>query len=474
MADLDNPAGQPASFFQTQNKSNVFNEKYQFLNDSYDGTGGYVTGAYLIPHTREEEMRYNRRVLSMYYLNYIRPIVNSHVNPIWRVEPTREFNPDQITEEFINDVDGRGHDINSFMKRSGHFAKLHGKTFIVVDNFSDVPDNLAAVVEERKFPYSILVTADRVRTWKQDRFGNLIEFSYVEPKDGVTGSNEANSITLTIDKDQDKNVRVWTPEEWRIETTGGEFIKGGENPLGYVPVVEYASVESEDFLPASEFFQISKMNFRLFNLLSEIQEIESNQMYPVLTIPSNNNKDYALGSQNGLMFDPEAPRPDYIAPPSDPIKTLMANAEIMVRNIHTMAGLTYTQSVSNLSAESKKWDFEKTESMLKAFSQRSQSAEEAIVFIFEDWMDINTNYQVDYSQEFGVASLTDELERAVESLQLPLGANAAAEVTKKYIMKEFAFADDKTKEILEESIDNEAQDNNDQEATEQDLGTDEE
>ena len=38
-----------------------FINKYELLDDSYRGTGGYEDGSYLIPHPREKVDKYNRR-----------------------------------------------------------------------------------------------------------------------------------------------------------------------------------------------------------------------------------------------------------------------------------------------------------------------------------------------------------------------------------------------------------------------------
>ena len=54
------------------------------LRDAYHGTGGFETGSYLVQYPVENATKFLRRQQISYYLNYLRPIVDSHVTPIFR------------------------------------------------------------------------------------------------------------------------------------------------------------------------------------------------------------------------------------------------------------------------------------------------------------------------------------------------------------------------------------------------------
>ena len=81
-----------------------------------------------------------------------------------------------------------------------------------------------------------------------------------------------------------------------------------------------------DFITKAEFFQVAKASHRLYNLTSNIQEQEDNQMFPILTLPKDGREQKTLGTNNALLFPPSASKgPEYIAPSVDPINTLIQN-----------------------------------------------------------------------------------------------------------------------------------------------------
>ena len=129
---------------------------YNFLNDAYYGRGGFRDGSYLVSHPREAADKFLKRKELSYYLNYVAPVVNSHVNPVFRKEPEREWSNNELFSAFIKDVDKASTKLSRFMKRAALMAKLQGVAFIVVDNESEQPQTLADAHAKRAFPYIYL------------------------------------------------------------------------------------------------------------------------------------------------------------------------------------------------------------------------------------------------------------------------------------------------------------------------------
>lgn len=103
--------------------------KYELLDNSYRASGGFETGEYLIPHPSEKESKYVRRKNMSYFINYVKPIVDAHVNPIFKSEPIRS-GASTIFSLFEDDVDGNNTTLTRFMKKAAIRAKLHGVEFI--------------------------------------------------------------------------------------------------------------------------------------------------------------------------------------------------------------------------------------------------------------------------------------------------------------------------------------------------------
>ena len=420
---------------------------FKFLRDSYFGTGGYKDGNYIIPHVREELVRYNRRKRMAYYKNYIKILVNSITTPIWREEPTRQYNESaSLFNVFLEDVDLKRNDLTQFMKKAGMFAKLMGKSFILMDNFSDPAIGLSEAVEMRNLPYLVLITADRIVDWEIDSFGNLIRITYAEPEGNTT-------------KEKPKMLeKTWTVDNWVLyDPEKKKVVREGENTLGEIPIIEYWGTESDQFLPESDLYQVARIAFRVFNLDSEITEIESNQMYPMLVLPDNGIQNMSVGTSSGLKFDPEGQKPSYIAPPDTPIKVLKENESDLIADMFELTGFFKSAGINNLSAKSKEWDYERTEKILNDFSLNSQIVENMIGIMFELFTNETVNLVSQYSKKFGVANLFNEVERSVEALNLNLGPIGNAEIKKKYARQEFAYSSEETIKAVLESIDKQAE-----------------
>ena len=171
----------------------VLIDKYELLDNAYRASGGFEDGSYLIPHPREQAEKYIRRKNMSYYINYVKPVVDGHVNPIFKSKPIRKgLSP--TYEKFIQDVDGNGTTLTRFMKKAAIRAKLHGVEFIIVDMEQLEEGQIVTekdIIEQRLYPYLYLVSPSQVNNWALDKFGRLIYFSYtitnnVIGEDGIT------------------------------------------------------------------------------------------------------------------------------------------------------------------------------------------------------------------------------------------------------------------------------------------------
>lgn len=346
---------------------------YTKLKDAYYGTGGFNNGNYLIRHPRESDEKYKMRRDTSYYLNYVSSVVDGHVNPIFRAPISRDWNGEGIQkefEQFSNDVDCLGTNIDSFMKMAALASKLYSVAFIVVDNFQEIPETKDKSIEERLFPYLYLVEPSAVTDYKLDRLGRLIEFSFKEKsEDG-----------------QSDQTRTFTADKWKIDS-GEEQ----ESELGFVPVIPLLSrkIKLEEDLPPSEFTPIVKTNLNIFQQCSWLNEILQNQTFPVLVYPSPEPTDLTIGSENALGFDGTGSKhaPSFIAPPSGPAEVIALNIDRLIKEIYRMAQMSHTTGVEKqASGVAKAWDFEESNMALSDFAENIENAEMRIAFMFSKYM----------------------------------------------------------------------------------------
>ncbi len=411
-------------------------DDYQFLEDAYYGTGGFKTGEYLMPHVRETPEKYLRRQKLAYYLNYVAAVVNSHVNPVFKQEPERSWDTNKLFSKFVEDIDTLGTPFTRFMKRAGRITKLHGSAFIVIDNVSEQPGNMAVVLEQRALPYAYIVTKKQVVTCKTDKAGRLTEFSYT-----VAAETSSNTITQT-------ETWTWTATEWTCQGADGT-IKEGTHNLGRVPVVPLLSrpMEPGKLLPQSEFYSIAQTNLALYNLCSEIRELMRAQAFAILTYPlseqqdTDDVKELIIGPENLLGYDGNlSNKPEYVAPPAEQLQQLREERSDLIREIYRMAELSHVTGVETKnSGVAKQWDFEQANQVLADFALNCQDAEKEIAKIFELWTKKTVNFNSIYSNDFGIVDVGAALDEVSKALDLNISPEFNAEAKKKAVI---AFLND--------------------------------
>lgn len=430
------------SRIQNQTKKNK-GVTFQLLRDAYYGTGGFADGGHLVQHKRETLEKYQSRQELAYFLNYTAPAVNSHVDPIFRQEISRDWTGGKLWEQFVDDTDNAGTKIQGLAKRAALGAKLFGVNFIVMDNDPDQPATLAEVIEQRKLPYAFIVEPDRVVDARTDKFGRLTKFSYKEAKDDA-------------EDDDDYNIRTFTATGWYVTDKDGKQIAQGKYGIKRVPVTIWASREMDPavvFQP-SEFASIAKANKAIYQLCSWLDEILQNQAFSVLIYPSTEGQSLVIGTNNVLGFSEDASHaPDFIAPPADPAKMITDQIDRLIQEIYRMANLTLVTGVQKqTSGVAKAWDFERTNQTLSDFAANCQAAEMDMADIFARWTAQDVKYEVSYPTDFKIVDVADELDNAEKATSLQLGSTFLVEVAKKVLYAYMPDLDDKTFDAIVEEI----------------------
>lgn len=406
-----------------RSKAILHRTNYRLLRDAYYGIGGFADGTYLVKHKRESEEKYAQRRSLAYYLNYTASAVNSHVDPVFRDEVKRDWKGnDALFEAFLENTDMTGNSIQSVARRAALGSKLYGTNFVVVDNVAEQPEALEAAIKGRVCPYAYIVEPDRVVDYEIDRHGCLQMFSYKELKDGE----------LT-----EYNVRTWTAKVWQLTSGTGGVIAQGEHNLGRVPVVVWQSRELDpaDILPPSEFGSIAQTNLAIYQLCSWLTEILQNQAFSILIYPTTDDKNFTIGVNNALGFDPESRHPPaFVAPPADPAEMLQGQIDRLIQEIYRMANLTLVTGVQEAkSGVAKAWDFERTNQTLADFAANCEAAEKDIVELYKLWTGSKIEYLCEYPRDFAIVDVADELANAQAAVDLQFGTKMLAEVAKKVL-----------------------------------------
>lgn len=401
---------------------------YRLMRDSYYGDGGY-RGAYLIPHKRETEQNYRDRQQTAYYLNHFSLIVNALVNPIFKRRPLRDWSGSAgpVAEAFLEDVDGAGNDMDSFMQAAALSAKLYGAVFIVVENFQamDLPASMGEALAQRKFPYAYTLDPDRVEGVSIDKNGRVLSIKFRD-----------TAVSSTMGGEKERTVYFDT-HSWAVYEDGA-LVSSGEHNLGEVPVVWFPSqhVKNGELNPTPELYPIAGISCSLYNHCSWLTEILRNQTFPLLTFPSKEASDLVIGNNNALCYDGDTVRfqPGFISPPSDPAALIQSQIKTMVEEMYRMAGLTFaTTTKQEASGISRQWEFERTNQRLAAFAKRCAAAEWKVMALVARWMGLDLEFQATYSSDFGITDVATELKNAQAVLDMQLTDQLKVEVAKQVL-----------------------------------------
>ena len=428
--------------------------KYELLDNSYRASGGFETGKYLIPHTSEKEDKYIRRKNMSYFINYVKPVVDAHVNPIFKTEPIRS-GMSQTFSLFLDDVDGNNTSLTRFMKKAAIRAKLHGVEFIVVDMEKIESDKIITkkdVVEERLYPYLYLVSPSQVLNWYTDKFGKLVSITY--------------SITNNvIDENGDvKNtVETWTWTNTICKRVINEKQETFQNPIGIIPIIPlYGAInDSSELIPQSDVYAIARTNFALYNACSELRERNRAQAFSLLTYPIAEDDDYESGDEpikygtaDCLLYRAESgAEPKFITPPPDSSEILLDEINSMVREIYRMANLRMStdKNTYNVSALARKIENQQYYQSIAELAQGLEEAEKKIYRIFNKYAgDKSEGYEVHYNREYAVLDVTEVLNSATISLALGMTEDYNVEMRKQVARAVLA---DTSAETLSEIID---------------------
>jgi hypothetical protein len=195
-------------------------------------------------------------------------------------------------------------------------------------------------------------------------------------------------------------------------------------------------LEQKTMKPVPELMPIAKTAVSLYNHCSWLGEILRNQTFPLLTIPSLDATELTIGNNNALGYSPDSSHtPDFIAPSSDPAKTLQEQITLLVQEMYRMVNLSYVlgSTPSNVSGVARQWEFERTNQQLANFAHQCEDAEKAVLDLFAAWLNSDIEYTVIYPNDFGVVDVAAQIEQAQAVLDLGLTNGIREEVLKQVI-----------------------------------------
>ena len=419
------------------------NLNWDFLLDSYTGLGGFEDGSYLIKYPRETEEKFKRRKELAVYPNFVRKIVDTYIAHIFKDPPVRETTKEYAL--FIENTDRNGTYIDDFMRKVAKLSLIFGTVFVIVDKPKGRAKTRAEELEKSLLPYATIRLPSQVEYVEIDKFGRL---------------------TKIVFKEQDK-YRILDGTTWRIskDKKGLSAIESGEHNLNAVPVVPVSWTEPilpEDLFVPPFILDIARLNFDLYNAISELREILRNITFPVLTLPIKDEgtakelKDLTIGTENFIPYNPEGGgKPDFIAPPPEPAKVYLEYINFLIEQIYKSVNLEFSLGAqTQKSGVALEFEFQQVNSLMAGIALNLEKAEYKIAELVAKWHGKEKfEGSISYNKDFSFKDIERELKIAMDAIALDLGRTFEAEMKKKLARDLLGdYLEEKTLERIDKEI----------------------
>jgi len=423
-------------------------EDYKLLLDSYTGLGGFKDGSYLVRHKRETDDKYERRQRLAVYPNYVKKIVDTWTALLFKRPPRRQLPKDaEEYERFCQSADGSGTYIDDFMRRVFRLSAIYGTVFVVVDKPRGEARTKLEELERGLFPYASVRLPTQLHSYELDELGRL------------------RAVVFTEKRGKKVYLRRFTPEGWELTTLFGDVVDGGEYALGRLPVVAVSLTErlvAGQLVAPPVIWDIARLNFEVYNLISEIREILRNQTFPILILPATNPEEenkyrnLTVSTENALLYNPEkGGKPDFIAPPPAPVEAYMEYLKLTIEQIYKAANLEFVLGAqTQRSGVALEFEFQNLNAQLAQFAMALEQAEYEIAQLVARWEGREKfGGVIDYAKDFSYRDAERQLKLALDALTVNVSRLFEIE-TKKLISRLILndFSDDETLKRIDEEI----------------------
>lgn len=422
----------------------------RFLLDAYTGKGGFLSGAYLVRHDRETDDKYAERQALAEYPNYTRKIINIYSGFLYQRQPSREGS--DLYARFAANADGAGTGLDMAMLNYQRLAMILGTVYLIVDK----PGDPALTRQDEKPPYLAVRYPGDLVDWEMDPIGRLTRITFGERV-------QASKTNSTL------QYRTFTRTGWTVhrEADGKQAIAEGVHNLGRVPVVCLHStipLLSTDLRATPWSHDITQANWSLYNLLSEMRELFRKQTFSILTLPVVSDDEaqrlagLTVSTENAITFNPTGGgKPDYIAPPADPIKLHQEALQAAVQRIYELSNLNFVTGVRS-SGVAMQYEFQQLNQSLVDMAMLAERAEMEVAGLVSAWQDETWTGLISYSRDYNISDLAAELQEALDAQTLDISPTFMREIKKRLARRMLGHT---VKAATMERIDREIESGND-------------
>jgi len=416
--------------------------RFQFLADALHGTGGFANGGELVRYPREDNAKLARRKEVAWYPNPVLRACSRFIGYLSKRPPVRDVNH-PLMVAFMDDCNWRGDSLDVFWQGFMLEARARGCMILLVDMPSSLPEDQTTQLEARAFPYLVPIAPELVTDYALDERGMLLHFSYAS-----TATLEGKEVDVT---------RRWDAEVWQV-LLNGEVIETAPHGLGICPALVFS--ESGAFPAEGQFSPIADMGKRLYNMLSELDELLRAQTFSILAyqVPTESMHSFnaaqvaeTIGTHNMLVHSGAAPA--FIAPTAIPTEAYFKAIERLQKMIDEV-GLNVEPPGQAESGIAMTLRFQSLNAALTGFARRMEDLERRVLFVVARWLDLSETPKTSWAKDYSIADLSTELAVYQQMQAINAPATYLNEKMKELIGLSMSSAEPDTLDVILNDVDN--------------------
>lgn len=398
----------------------------QYLYRSYVGGQTYRAGQYLTHYIGEDTGpgdQYGKRLLATPLDNHVQTTIDIYRSFLFREAPSRELgnlHNSPLVNEWLEDTDQAGQDINSFLKTANDLALVMGNIWILVDKPSY---KVSTRAEEEAFgirAYAATYTNDNVLNWEYER--------------NIAGKMVLNHIKVKESENSEKMVvTCWYPDYiTRYTVTKDEH---GEphsiaeatdfpNPLGYIPFVNHMPLRSPiQGVGYSLVSDVADGQRYIYNLLSELETTIRISGHPTLVKTQATSAAAGAGAIINMDNDMDPGlKPFLLQPTAAGVNGILDSIDKVVEGIQRMTHTAAVQATKNapISGTALMVERQLLNAKLTDIADTLEETEKALWKLWFDWQAItpSDDFKIEYSMNFDAKDQHSEIELYRKAMEI--------------------------------------------------------
>ena len=393
--------------------------KADYLYRSYVGGQEYRDGEYLTRYYGEDndsqQNLYLKRLNSTPLNNYVKTTVDIYRSFLFREYPIRTLgtlNTNPLVSQWMRDIDQEGQGIDSFMKTVNDMAMVMGNVFVAVDKPAYRVETQAQEIAMGIRPYATVYTPGNVLDWNYHRqLNGKRVLDYIK----VIESNSRTHAHIT-EWYPDAIYRYVVVKDDTGQMDAIQNYEEYENPLGYVPFVNYAPIPSPvKGVGYSLVEDVADLQKFIYNLYSEAEQAVRINGHPTLVKTAATNATAGAGSIITMPEDLDPGLTPFLLQPTG--TTIQSILDTIEKTVEAIQRTTHTSAVqgtkgSPMSGVALQTERQLLNAKLSDIADSLEETEYKIWRIWSDWSGIQlpVDFAIDYVDTFDIRDTHSEME----------------------------------------------------------------